>query len=149
MLWWKLRVESGWVIWLPCPSLFHWAAYLDGKGSKGRVDVPQPHIWLGQQNRGSCRRREIRNLEGFGTILPELRKEHKACVRKLWHISRRRCLEDHSSFLWIYLQNLKIGFQFSAMCLFYFYFSALCLETSFYCVLSPRPQVCFLSVFKC
>lgn len=41
---------------------------------------------LGQKNRGSCRRREIHNLGGFGTILPELRKEHKACVGKRWHI---------------------------------------------------------------
>lgn len=93
--------------------------------------------WRGQKNRGSCRRREIHNLGGFGTILPELRKEHKACVGKLWHISKWRCLEDHSSFLWIYPRNLKIGFLFSAMCMFYFYLSALCLGTFFYYILPP------------
>lgn len=38
--------------------------------------------WLGQKT-GSCSRREIHNLGGFGTIFLGLRKELKACVGKL------------------------------------------------------------------
>lgn len=88
---------------------------------------PSHTSWLVLKNRGSCWRRAIHNPGGFGTILPELRKENKACVGKLWHRSNLRCLEDHSSFLWIYPWNLKIGLVFSATCMFHFYLSALCL----------------------
>lgn len=108
--------------------------------------------WLALKNRGSCWRREIDNLGGFGTILPELRKENKACVGKLWHTSNLRCLEDHSSFLWIYPRNLKIDLVFFATCMFHFYLSALCLGTFFYYtlpLLAVSPQVCSFSVLKC
>ena len=44
MLLLKLRVEPDEVLWLPCPSLSHWAAYSDGEARRGRVGVPQPHI---------------------------------------------------------------------------------------------------------
>lgn len=148
---WKARLqpEQGSLASHPSPPS-PWQL-CDGEARGARWGCPATS-WLVLKNRGSCWRREIHNLGGFGTILPEVRKENKACVGKLWHISNLRCLEDHSSFLWIYPRSLKIGLVFSATCMFHFYLSALCLGIFLYCILlllTLSPQIWTFSVSKC
>lgn len=76
----NLTKSSGFPVLLLCPTeeLFQ----MEMPGRTGQVCLSHTS-WLGQKNRGSCSRREIYNLGGFGTILPEPRQELKACVGKL------------------------------------------------------------------
>lgn len=76
----SLSTFSGFPVLLLCPT-----AHLVLVGNPGRAGwVCLSHTsWLVLKNTGSCWRREIHNLGGFGTILPVLRKENKACVGKL------------------------------------------------------------------